>query len=161
MKAAPKLLVEIRKNLCYFLIGVNHEGTGKLSFPQMLFLYNSRFVGVTLLELCFSELAKICPKCNEVSETETSEISCMYALSNPQQRKVKRHWREFGFFSWTLHRATCGPVWSILYHVASPTQWLVFDELASFPRGGIKIRSHFKGLSHGILSYFEHRKNYC
>ena len=45
---------------------LNHEGMAKLLFPK--FLYNSRFVSVTLLELCFCELAEICPNCDQVSE---------------------------------------------------------------------------------------------
>ena len=46
-----KTLVEIRKSLYYFLVGVSvkNEGVVKLSFPQMLFQYKSRLVGINLL----------------------------------------------------------------------------------------------------------------
>ena len=52
-------LVEAEARMCflYFLIGVSENSWGlcKVSFPQVLFLYNARFVGVHLLKLCFSK----------------------------------------------------------------------------------------------------------
>ena len=53
-------LVEIRKNLRYFLVGVSVKpgvGTVELSFLQM-FQYSSHFVGLNLLELCFNEVSE-------------------------------------------------------------------------------------------------------
>lgn len=78
-------LVEIRKNLGLGLGLVylkNLEGIVKLSFPQILFQCNLRFVGVNLLVLCFSKVSKIVVRnFSEMrykeSENETSEIFCM------------------------------------------------------------------------------------
>ena len=68
-------------------------------------------------------------------------VQVMYAMRHPNQRKVELDWPEFIFcgrftVQFVVHHEGFCIMWPS--HVVGPTQYPVFDELASLPRGSIK-----------------------